>query len=281
MKSLDNERYRRFAAQRLKCCWGECVGEVFIVTAVLTMAVLAFLTVTEILFRCGVISFGIGSLGKGGWRLGSAALIYIFLLYVALIPLKYGTAWFYFQEAHSTSIPGSGFFSCYMHRKHIKGTLKLEFMVIARRMGVAVFPIAFIALMTWHFRRLLDKDPTVAAVSLAIFAITGALLVFMYIIYHLRYIFVPYLYASDPEKAPKEIIAESIIVARGSRFGIIKLVFSLSPLWVSCLAIFPLIFVIPYTKMTFAAAAAEIFDAYRSDSRHIGNAEGIKEEALV
>ena len=45
--------------------------------------------------------------------------------------------------------------------------------------------------------------------------------------------------------------------------------------------IFPLIFVIPYTKMTFAAAAAEIFDAYRSDSRHIGNAEGVKEEALV
>ncbi len=281
MKSLDNERYRRFAAQRLKCCWGECVGEIFIVTAVLTMAVLAFLTVTEILFRCGVISFGIGSLGKGGWKLGVAAIIYIFLLYVALIPLKYGTAWFYFQEAHSTSIPGSGFFSCYMHRKHIKGTLKLEFMVTARRMGVAVFPIAFIALMTWHFRWLLDQDPTAAAVSLAVFAITGALLVFMYIIYHLRYIFVPYLYASDPEKAPKEIIAESIIVARGSRFGIIKLVFSLSPLWVSCLAIFPLIFVIPYTKMTFAAAAAEIFDAYRSDSRHIGNAEGIKEEALV
>ena len=281
MKSLDNERYRHFAAQRLKCCWGECVGEVFIVTAVLTMAALAFLTVTEILFRCGVISFGIGSLGKGGWKLGLAALIYIFLLYVVLIPLKYGTAWFYFQEAHSTSIPGSGFFSCYMHRKHIKGTLKLEFMVIARRMGIAVFPIAFIALMTWHFRWLLDQDPTAAAVSLAIFAITGALLVFMYIIYHLRYIFVPYLYASDPEKAPKEIIAESIIVARGSRFGIIKLVFSLAPLWVSCLAIFPLIFVIPYTKMTFAAAAAEIFDAYRSDSRHIGNAEGIKEEALV
>ena len=101
------------------------------------MAALAFLTVTEILFRCGVISFGIGSLGKGGWKLGVAAIIYIFLLYVALIPLKYGTAWFYFQEAHSTSIPGSGFFSCYMHRKHIKGTLKLEFMVTARRMGVA------------------------------------------------------------------------------------------------------------------------------------------------
>lgn len=281
MKSFDNERYRRMAAERLKNCWGECVGEVFIVTAVLTMAVLAFLTVTEILFRCGVISFGVGDLGKGGWRLGLAALIYLFLLYVALIPLKYGTAWFYFQEAHSTSIPGSGFFSCYMHRKHIKGTLTLEFMVISRRIGVAVFPIAFIAVMTWHFRWLLDQDPTAAAVSLAVFAVTGALLVFMYIIYHLRYIFVPYLYASDPERAPKEIIAESIRVAKGSRFGIIKLVFSLAPLWVCCLVVFPLIFVIPYTKMTFAAAAAEIFDAYRSDSQHIESAEGIKEEALV
>ena len=84
-----------------------------------------------------------------------------------------------------------------------------------------------------------------------------------------------------PEKAPKDIIAESVRIAKGSRFGIIKLVFSLAPLWASCLVIFPLIFVIPYTKMTFAAAAAEIFDAYRSDSQHIESSEGVKEEALV
>lgn len=281
MKSFDNERYRRIAAERLKSCWGECVGEVFIVTAVLTMAVLAFLIVTECLFRAGVISFGVGNLSAGGWKLGAAAAIYLFLLYVALIPLKYGTAWFYFQEAHSTSIPGAGFFSCYMHRKHIRGTLALEFTVIAKRIVVAVFPIAFIVFMAWHFKWLLEQDASAAAVSLAVLAITGALLVFMYIIYHLRYIFVPYLYASDPEKSPKEIIAESVRVAKGSRIGIIRLVFSLAPLWVSCLLIFPLIFVIPYTKMTFAAAAAEIFDAYRSDTQRMESSESFKEEALV
>lgn len=281
MKSFDNERYRRFAAERLKSCWGECVGEVFIVTAVLTMAALAFLIVTECLFRAGVISFGVGSLGKGGWKLGLAALIYLCFIYVALIPLKYGAAWFYFQQAHSTTIPGAGFFSCYMHRKHIKGTLELEFMVMIRRAGVAVFPIAFIAFMAWHFHRLLERDPSAAAAALAVLAITGALLVFMYIIYHLRYIFVPYLYASDPEKKPNEIISESVRVAKGSRIGIIRLVFSLAPLWICCLAVFPLVFVIPYTKMTFAAAAAEIFDAYRSDAQRIEKAESFKEEALV
>lgn len=281
MKSFDNERYRRFAAERLKSCWGECVGEVFIVTAVLAMAVLAFLTVTEILFRAGVISFGVGNLTDGGRKLGLAALICLFLVYVALIPLKYGTAWFYFQQAHSTSIPGSGFFSCYMHRKHIKGTLTLEFMVMARRITAAVFPIGFIVFMTWHFRWMLDRDPSAAAASLAVLAITGALLVFIYIIYHMRYVFVPYLYASDPEKSPKEIIAESTRVAKGSRVSIIKLIFSLAPLWVSCAAVFPLIFVIPYTKMTFAAAVAEIFDAYRSDPQRPENAESLKEKVLV
>lgn len=281
MKSFDNERYRRLAAERLKSCWGECVGEVFIVTAVLSMAALAFLIVTECLFRAGVISFGVGNLSAGGWKLCAAAVIYMFLVYVALIPLKYGAAWFYFQEAHSTSIPGAGFFSCYMHRKHIKGTLAIEFTVMSRRAGVAAFPIAFIAFMAWHFRWLLDRDPSSAAASLAVLAIVGALLVFMYIIFHLRYIFVPYLYASDPEKTPKEIISESVRVAKGSRIGIIKLVFSLAPLWVCCLAIFPLIFVIPYTKMTFAAAAAEIFDVYCSDTQRLERTEGIKEEALV
>lgn len=281
MKSFDNERYRRFAAERLKSCWGECVGEVFIVTAVLTMAVLAFLIVTECLFRAGVISFGVGSLGEGGWKLGLAAMIYMFFIYVALIPLKYGAAWFYFQQAHLTTIPGAGFFSCYMHRKHIKGTLALEIMVMLRRSGVAVFPISFIVFMAWHFRWLLEQDPSAAAASLAVLAITGTLLVFMYMIYHLRYIFVPYLYASDPEKTPKEIISESVRVAKGSRIGIIRLVFSLAPLWICCLAVFPLIFVIPYTKMTFAAAAAEIFDDYRSDARRIEKTESFKEEALV
>ena len=281
MKSFDNERYRRFAAERLKCCWGECVGEVFIVTAVLTMAALVFLIAVELLFRAGVLSFGVGNIGSGGRGIAAAALIYFFLVYVALIPLKYGTAWFYFQQAHSTTIPGAGFFSCYMHRKHIKGTLALEFMVMARRVMVAVFPTAFIVLMTWHFIWLIDREPSAAAASLAILAIVGALLVFIYIIYHLRYIFVPYLYASDPEKSPKEILSESVRVARGSRVGIVRLVFSLAPLWVSCLAIFPLIFVIPYTKMTFAAAAAEIFDDYCSEAQQSRASESSKEKVLV
>ncbi|MGN1304582.1 MAG: hypothetical protein ACI4YB_06055 [Oscillospiraceae bacterium] len=281
MKSFDNERYRRKAAERLKCCWGECVGEVFVVTAILTIAAILFLLAVECLFRAGVISFGISDLGSGGSKLVAAALIYLVLLYIMLIPLKYGAAWFYFQEACSTTVPGSGFFSCYMHGKHIKDTLGLELMVIARRVGVAAFPIAFIVFMVLHFRWLVEVDPSMAAASLAVLTIVGALLVFMYIIYHLRYIFVPYLYASDPEKTPKEIIAESVRVAKGSRFGIIKLVFSLAPLWISCVLVFPLIFVIPYTKMTFASAAAEIFYSYRSDEQHIEKAESSKEEALV
>lgn len=281
MKSLDNERYRRFAAQRLKCCWGECVGEVFLVTAVLTMAGLAFLIAVEVLYKAHIISFGVLTISKGGWRLALTAAVYLFLVYVAMIPLKYSTAWFYFQQARSTSIPGASFFSCYMHRGHIIRTLELEFMIIARRALAAAFPIAFIVFMTLHFKWLLEKDPSAAAVSLAVLTVTSALFVFIYIIFHMRYIFVPHLYASDPEKAPKEIIAESIRIAKGSRVGIIRLIFSLAPLWACCIAVFPLIFVIPYTKMTFAAAAAEIFNTYCSDEKRMESTEILKEKAIV
>lgn len=281
MKSFDNERYRRFAAQRLKCCWGECVGEVLIVTAVLTAAILAFLIVTDTFYRVGLISFGVSNLSDGGWKIALAASIYLILLYVALIPLKYGTAWFYFQEACSTTVPGSSFFSCYMHKGHIKKTLGLGLMVVARRVSAAVFPLAFIVFMTFHAKWLLERDPTWAAVSLAILTVTGVLFVFMYIIFHMRYIFVPYLYAFDPERPAKDIIAESVRISQGSRVGILKLIYSLVPLWISCLLVFPLIFVMPYTKMTFAAAVADILSTYSSDEKRMENAEVIKEEAVV
>ena len=281
MKSFDNQRYRRTAAKRLKYCWGECVGEIFIFAAVLALAVLAFLIVTECLFRAGVISFGVNSLGDGGWKLVTAAAVCAFLLYVMLIPLKYGSAWFYFQEAKATSIPGSGFFSCYMHGRHIRGTLTLEFMVLARRVAAAAVPVAFIGIMAWHVYSLLEKNPAAAAAYLAVAAVIGTVVVYIYIIFFMRYSFVPYLYASDPEKQPKEIIAESVRISKGSRLGMVKLMFSLTPLWICCLAVFPLIFVIPYTKMTFASAVAEIIYCYSSDEQRSEKSENFKEEVLV
>lgn len=283
MKSFDSEHCRRFAAQRLKCCWGECVGEIFIITAVLTMAGLLFMIAVGLLFRSGITNFGISNVTEGGWKVAAAVAIYIFLLYVALIPLKYGTAWFYFQEARSVSIPGSGFFSCYMHARHIRGTLTLELMVFARRFAAAIFPLVYIVFMVWHIGSLMKNDPAAGAAALAFLAIAGTLLVFIYIIFHLRYIFVPYLYASDPEKPPKQIIAESVRISMGSRIWIIKLLFSLFPFWLCCLAIFPMPFVTAYTKMTFAVAASEIFNEYCSEEQGVEEetAEDIKEESLV
>lgn len=265
MKSLDNNRYRRSAAERLRNCWGECVGEVFVISAAITLGILAFYLITEILFLLGITDFNIAEPSGGYIWLGAGALITILLVYIALIPLKYGCAWFYFRQAAGTSIPASGFFSCYAHMRHIKGSLQLEAKVMLRRIPAAALPISFLALMVWHIFKISEKNPSGAAVSLAICAVLGALSIFIYIIYHMRYMFVPYLYASDPERPAKEIISESIEMSKGSRLGIIRLIFSLAPLWICCLAFFPLIFVIPYTKMTFAYAVSEIFFNSRKD----------------
>lgn len=281
MKSLDYKRYRRNAAQRLRCCLGECIGEVFILAAAVALTVLAFLVVTECLFKAGVISFGVDNLGEGGRKLGLAAALCVFFLYVVLIPFKYGSAWFYFQEAKGTSIPGSGFLSCYMHRRHIKGTLKVELMVFAKRSIVAVVPAVFIGVMAWHVYSLLESNPAAAAAYLAVAAVIGMVVVYLYIIFFLRYSFVPYLYAADPEKPAKEILAQSIKISRGCRFDMVRIMLSLAPLWICCILIFPLIFVIPYTKMTFASAFAEIFYRYCSDEAQSENTESFKEEVLV
>ena len=281
MKSLENQRCRHTASKRLKYCWGECVGEVFILAAAMVLALLLFLMTVECLFKAGVISFGINNLGEGGVKLGAAAVVCAFLLYVILVPLKYGSAWFYFQEAKATSIPGSGFLSCYMHGRHIKRVLELELTVFFKRIAAATVPIALLGVMVWHVYTLSEKKPAAAAANLAVSAVIGAVVVYLYIIFFIRYSFVPYLYAADPEKSSNEIIAASIKLSNGSRQDIVRLLFSLTPLWICCLAIFPLIFVIPYTKMTFASAFAEIFYSYCSDEQRSNGTENFKEEALV
>lgn len=281
MKSLDNVRYRRSASERMRGCWGECVGEVFVSSAVITLAILAYYLVTEILFRLGITDFSITAPSGGYvWLIGGALLL-AFIVYIVMIPLKYGCAWFYFRQASGTTIPASGFFSCYAHMHHIKGTMKLEAMVMLRRIPAAAMPILFLAIMIWHIFKISEKNPSGAAVSLAICAIFGALSIFVYIIFHMRYMFVPYLYASDPERPAKEIISESIEMAKGNRLGIISLIFSLMPLWICCLTFFPLIFVIPYTKMTFAYAVSEIFYNSRADRENYRTGNDVKEEILV
>lgn len=265
MKSLDNERYRRSAAERLRNCWGECVGEVFVSSAIITLAALAFYLVTELLFQLGITDFSITKPSGGYIWLAAGALVTALLVYIAMIPFKYGCAWFYFRQAAGNSIPASGFFSCYAHMRHIKGTLQLEAMVMLRRFPAAALPISFLALMVWHILKISENNPSGVAISLSLCAVLGALSIFVYIIYHMRYMFVPYLYASDPERPAKEIISESIEMSKGSRLGIIRLIFSLAPLWICCLTFFPLIFVIPYTKMTFTYAVSEIFYNSRKD----------------
>lgn len=267
MGSSDNVRYKREAGLRLRQCWGECVGEVIVESSLLMLAAVLFMAV----------KYAAGGLGRFS---AVVEAVYILAAYAAYVPLRYGTAWFYIQQAKDTSVPASGFFSCYMHKRHIKGTLLLELEVLARIVPASAIPLSYVAFAAYLGNKISYTSETAAAVFISCAVLIGTVIVYIYILFIMKYAFVPFLYAACHDFPPKEIISRSKSLMKGHRTNIIRLIFSLLPLWISCAAVFPVFFVVPYTKMTFARAAAEIF--YHDDVTFQNENTGVfKEDVLV
>ena len=72
--------------------------------------------------------------------------------------------------------------------------------------------------------------------------------------YSVRFSAVPYLYALGPEKPIPKMM-------KGKEKYISEVMFSLSMWLLPCLIIFPMLFIIPYMQMVYAAAVNEIIIA--------------------
>lgn len=261
MKFKSNGELRTLAKRRLGGCWCECIGSLLIFAGIIAAACLAGLLVIRFLYTYGIIGFDVNKMFSEGTPLffcigGLAAA----LLVIAMIPLKYGICWYYAQAAEGRNVPASCFFSCYMHPEHFRKTLKLGLSVWAHRLVVLIPSGAVAALCAAVSVKTLRSASSILinTVVLALMLLLATAAVFLCIWNTVRYELVPYIYAAFPDKSVSEIIGISAKCSGEARLYLINTMFSFIPWAISCIMIFPTIYVVPYISMAFAIAVANI-----------------------
>lgn len=94
----------------------------------------------------------------------------------------------------------------------------------------------------------------VIALSIIIF-IAGVLVT---ILFMSRYSLAGYIYILKPECSPKKCVTLSVMLTKKYKDDYVKLYISYIPYMIMCLIVFPIIFVLPYCKMTTSIMADKI-----------------------
>ena len=267
MELKKSGELRRTAWEKLSGCWGECVSILLVEAGITAVLILSVLLVIKFCYTYGMIDFDIDNFWKDGtvtFYIAATVLTAAALLFLS--PLRYGVSWFCLQTAKGRSVPSSSFFSCYTNNTIFVRTLKLQLAVAARHF-MLILPAAVLGVGEVMLARnaLEDtKDGFVYTVVLCCMILIMAMMLFVYLFVSLRYSLVTYIFAENPEKSVDEIIRESKQCVCGKESYILEVLLSTGPWIASGLLIFPLIFALPYIKMTFTLAAKELMD-YNSD----------------
>lgn len=272
------------AKKQLSNCQCECAASFFIVAAIVAAAALAGWLVIKFLYTYGIIEYDAAEMVRHGTpRFYAVCAVAAVMLVIALIPLKYGICWYYAQAAEGRNVPASCFFSCYKHQNHFRKTLRLGITVWGYRL-IGLIPMnAVIALCCAAWIRYSDGGKSAFAetvlFALMLLVITAA--IFLYCVYSMSYELVPYIYAESTEKSVREIILFSRRCADGLRLYLIKTMFSFALWMLSCLLIFPMIYVVPYMSMTFAVAVNDAIASEKNNGGEDSAVCGEKESAIV
>ena len=263
---------KKSALERMKNCWCECIAVFMVKIAAATALVLAFLLIVQFLYTYGYIEYGIDTIfQEGGAAFYGVLILLVMLFFVAMVPLKYGQAWYLVQALGRKNVPVSCFFSCYVHKEHFKKVMKLE-VEIQIRQAIAGIPLFLVA----AGEIFLVKSSIISVETPVIYTIVWACLIllltcvcFLYIVYSIRFFPARYIYARNPKKGNKAIIKESIDMVSERYAYFMELFVSFSGWILFCAAVFPMFFVVPYIEMTFAAATEDPITIYREEQKNI------------
>ena len=267
MELKKSGELRRKAWEKLSGCWGECVSMLLVEAGISAVLILSALLIIKFCYTYGIVDFDIDTFWKDGtltFYIIAAVLTAAALLFIS--PLRYGVSWFCLQTAKGRSVPSSSLFSCYTNNTIFVRTLKLQLAVAARHF-MLVLPAAALGVAEVLLAKnaLKDtKDGFIYTVVLCCLILIMAVMLFIYLFVSLRYSLVTYIFAENPEKSVDEIIRESKQCVRGKESYILEVLLSTGPWIASGLLIFPLVFALPYIKMTFTLAAKELME-YNSD----------------
>lgn len=243
---------------RLKFCWGENCAVSFLVFGGFSIMALLIMLANDFLKMQSYIT--------EMQRYASVLAVTFFsavLMWIAYTPFSYGIKWYSIQQLKGTNSHAKSIFSCYTSPKRTVQVYKLHAFLMLRKL-LAVVPLAILIAICFYMVNKTDSKENYFSSGIIVgCALTmAALACGTYIIFNLKYTAVPYLFTFYPDKSPSELIAESKRVMQGKKEYMKDVLISLAGWLVSCLLVFPIIFVVPYMSMVYTAAIDEIISDY-------------------
>lgn len=240
-------------------CYGELCTVFMLTVGGLSVFVLACMISYKLLER---------SVGTGETMFPYGILFLILtaifiILAVAAVPFGYGVSWYRIQQIRGISVPARSIFSCYTSAKKLWKVIRLQSILIFKSLHI-VIPAALVSAAMFYIAGIVDayaKGDTAYYIIFFAAMLTAFAMLGVTAYYSVRFSAVPYLYALGPEKPIPELIDESRKIMKDKEKYISEVMFSLSMWLLPCLIIFPMIFIIPYMQMVYAAAVNEIIIA--------------------
>lgn len=255
---------------RIMCCWGELCTVFFLSVGGYSVFVLACMIAERLLRSSGVVNFYPRTTASSYVILFLVSIAALILLIVASTPLSYGIKWYRIQQIRGNSVHARSIFSLYTSIRRFGQVLRLNSMLIVRKL-YAIVPAALISALGFYISGKIEVYSDGAEYYLSFFLSWFIMLymICLLAIFNVKYAAVPYLYVLEPDKPPMEVINKSKRIMRGKTRYLAGILFSLSGWIVPCLIIFPMIFIVPYVQMVYTAAVNEIILSEREEGQDI------------
>ena len=186
------------------------------------------------------------------------AVIIILAVYVSSIPLYYGIRWFYMQAARGFIAPLSSLFAMYRSKKTIRACFITKAATLLSMIRNLALPAAAVYLLSVFFLQFAETRSRFRFPVLILLGAMVALLIGYMISISMDYLFVSYLFTSDPYRKPRDIIIESRRLFTDNLTPIAKITATNCFWLVLAPIVFPLIFIIPYVNFIFAVTLSDL-----------------------
>ncbi len=251
---------KKTVVSRISYCCGELCMLFFLSVGGLSAFLLAAVMAAMLFERYGVVDLNSGYLSPAIIALILTTIVVFILIIIAITPFSYGASWYRLQQVRGISVHARSIFSCYASADKMWQVLRLNSILILKKLYV-IIPAAAISALAFYTAGIVDSI-TEGDTPYYIMFFIAMLITFIMLsaseIINAKYAAVPFLYVTGTERSPSEIIAESKRIMKGKIRYLSEVMFSLSGWLIPCLMIFPMIFIIPYMNMVYTAAMNEI-----------------------
>lgn len=255
---------KKHVLERLMCCWGESCAVFFIISGELAAVALAVMLVYDYFVNFSSTVFPV-------WLAAAMVALLAAGLWAAVAPFAYGVRWYMIQQIRGNAVFARSMFSCYASLKKMIQVLKLNSMLTLRQLPAFILICGAVAAEFYIVNNAvmdMEQDSFLYAAAIVLMILLAAIGFCLFMALGLKYAPVPYIYALEPSSPPKKIIEKSKRIMKNNSRYLVETMCSMAGWLLPCILIFPMIFIVPYSKMVYTAAINEIIE--QDGERHTG-----------